>query len=268
MTDLITEPGIYDVAEDTYHAARNLAPELGHSLSSTGAKTILRSPALFDYQRRHPVQKDVFDVGSVAHALILRSGTFTVIDCYDWKLKANQTAKAAARARGEVVVHRGDLLAASKMARAVRRHALASAILSQGQPEQSLYWTDEATGVTCRGRTDWLRDNAIVDVKTTNDASPTGFAKACANFGYDQQADWYSTGVEAITGRRLPFLFIAVEKEPPHLVAVYQLDDDALDRGARRNRQALELFAECESAGEWPGYSTDIEVLSLPRWAN
>lgn len=266
----ITAPGVYDVPEDTYHADADLAPELGRSLSSTGAKTILKSPALFDYQRRHPVQKDVFDEGTVAHALILRNPDprLFVVDDYDWTRRKGKPTRDEIRNQGRIPIHRGTLLAASKMAHAVRRHALASAILSQGQPERSLYWTDEATGVTCRGRTDWLRDNAIVDVKTTQDASPTGFAKACANYGYDQQADWYTTGVEAITGRRLPFLFIAVEKEPPHLVAVYQLDDDALDRGARRNRQALDLFAECESAGEWPGYSSDIEVLSLPRWAN
>lgn len=267
----VTAPGFYALPELDYHADTQLAPELGRSLSVSGAKTILRTPALFDYQRKHGrPPKDAFDVGTLAHELILRGGDkrIRVIDCYDWRTKASQDAKKAAHADGLVPVNRADLLEASRIAAAVRKHPLASAILSEGRPEVSFYWIDLATGITCRGRVDWLRDNAIVDVKTTKDASAHAFAKDAANYRYDMQADYYTDGIEAITGRRLPFLFLCVEKEPPHLIAAYQLDEDALARGHRDNAEARRIYAECESAGTWPGYSTDIELLSLPRWAN
>lgn len=271
MSALVTEPGIYAIPEAEYHADLSLAPDLGRSLSVSGAKTILRTPALFDYQRKHGrPPKDAFDVGTLAHELILRGGDkrLRVIDTYDWRLKRDQDAKKTAHAEGLVPIHRGDLLEVSRIAAAVRRHSLASAILSQGRPEVSFYWIDQATGITLRGRVDWLRDNAIVDVKTTKDASAHAFAKDAANYRYDMQADHYVEGVEAVTGQRLPFLFLCVEKEPPYLVAVYQLDDDAMARGARDNAEARRIYAECESAGEWPGYSPEIELLSLPRWAN
>lgn len=45
MSVTITAPGFYDVPEQTYHADTALAPNLGRSLSSTGAKTILDCPA-------------------------------------------------------------------------------------------------------------------------------------------------------------------------------------------------------------------------------
>lgn len=269
---MIDKPGLYPgIDEATYHADTDLAPHLGRSLSVSGAKTILRSPALFHYQREHGrPPKDAFDVGTLAHELILRGGDkrIRVVDSYDWRLTRARDAKIEAYAMGNVPVHRGDLLEASRIAASIRRHRLASAILSEGQAEVSFYWIDEATGVTLRGRTDWLRDNAIVDVKTTKDASPRAFAKDCANYRYDMQADHYSEGIEAITGRRLPFLFLCVENTPPYLVAVYQLDDDAMARGARDNAAARALYAECESADEWPGYSPEIETLSLPRWAS
>jgi hypothetical protein len=265
----ITAPGIYELDESLYQADTELAPDLGRSLSFSGAKTILSSPARFAYQREHGrPDKPAFDFGHAAHLYILGKGNAIVrIDADDWRTKAAKDARAEAYADGLVPLLGADDDRALALAKAVRDHPLAAAILSEGEPEKSIYWVDEATGVTCRGRVDWLRDNALVDVKTTLDASPAAFAKSCANYGYDQQADWYPAGIEAITGKRLPFLFIAVEKEPPHLVAVYQLDADALDRGARRNRQALDLYAECESSGIWPAYSEDIETLSLPRWA-
>lgn len=273
MTLVITEPGLYDVPEQTYHADTSLAPELGRSLSVSGAKKLVppSTPAHFKHQRDHGrPPKDAFDVGTLAHELILRGGDkrIRVVDCYDWRSKASQEAKKAAHAEGLVPVHRGDLLEASRLAASVRRHRLASAILSQGKPEVSFYWIDAETGITCRGRVDWLRDNAIVDMKTTKDASPRGFAKDAANYRYDMQADYYTDGIEAVTGQRLPFLFLCVENTAPYLVAVYQLDEDAMARGARDNAEARRLYAQCESANEWPGYSPEIETLHLPRWAS
>lgn len=267
----IGKPGIYDgVPEERYHADDVLVKRLGRSLSASGAKVLLKSPAQFEHQRRHPKpSSESFEVGSVAHHLILhRGGRLIVVDAYDWRKPANRELRDNARAQGIVVVHRGQLAAAAAMARAVRRHELAAKILETGKPEQSVYWIDEATGVTCRARIDWLRDDAIVDVKTTEDASPDAFAKSCANYGYRESAAHYRAAVHAVTGRWLPFVLIAVEKDPPHLVAVYRFDADDLAYGAERMRVAIDLYAECESAGVWPGHSPDIEVLTMPRWAS
>ena len=266
----ITEPGLYSVPETDYHRDTVLAAPLGRSLSVSGAKVLLQCPAKFEHERRHPrPASDAMDLGSVAHELILRGGDnrITVIDAYDWRKKSDQEQRKTIRAKKLIAVNRTELREAAKIATAVRSHELASAILSEGIPEQSLYWVDEDTGVTRRGRIDWLRPNAIVDVKTCADASPAGFAKAAANLAYHQQAAWYVDGIRALTGEERPFIFVAVEKCEPYLVGVYTLDDEALSIGREKNRRALELFAECESSGVWPGYSTDIETLSLPRWA-
>lgn len=104
---------------------------------------------------------------------------------------------------------------------------------------------------------------------TTLDASPAGFAKSMANFGYDQQGDFYATGVHALDPRgELPqFVLIAQEKTPPYLVTVNYLDEQALARGRHRNRSALELYAACAASGLWPGYPVGPVELRLPAWA-
>lgn len=268
-TVTISEPGLYDIAETDYHADNHLAPELGMSLSSTGAKAILDCPARFHWQRTHRVEKDAFDKGTIAHALILNNPDprLRIVDCYGWTLKKDQEARKAIRADGNVAVSRADLLAASKMARAVRRHRLASAIFSEGKAEQSFYWIDEATGVTCRGRVDWLRDNAIVDLKTISKADPRTITRQSYDYGYAQQADFYRRGIHAVTGQWLPFVHVFVESDEPHIVHVAQLDEDFLAIGSDRNDQALALYAECQSSDHWPAYGDDITLISPPAWA-
>ncbi len=268
----VTGPGIYrGLPESVYHADSDIAPELGRSLSQSGAKTLLSSPARFAWEREHGrPSKDAYDLGTLAHVLILGShdDRLVIVDAYDWRTKAAQEAKAAAYAEGKVPVHRGDLRAASRIARAVRRHPLARAVLASGEPEVSFYWRDPETGVTCRARVDWLvPGKALVDVKTVGrygGADPAAFGRQCAQLDYPMQAAHYVDGWEAVTGERLPFVHLIVETEPPHFVTVGQLPDHAIEAGRAKMRAALTEYAERESAGDWPEFDHPNNIVDIP----
>lgn len=153
---------------------------------------------------------------------------------------------------------------------AVHNHPAAHALLTSvpGEAEKSVYWIDPTTGVLCRCRPDWWRDDWIIpDLKTTDDASPEGFAKSIANWRYDVQAAFYMDGIEQATGKRpKSFVFIAVEKKPPYGVGVYVLDSDSLELGRAQYQHDLRIYAECLRTGEWPGYGDKIQTISLPAW--
>lgn len=270
MTILIEGPGIYDIGESEYHADQHLASTLGRSLSSSGAKTLLDCPARFAWQREHPVTKDAYDFGHVAHARLLGSGAeIVVIDAPDWRTNAAKSMRDDARAGGMVPILAADSARADALVDAVRAHPVAGAIFAaDGRAEQSMYWVDDETGVTCRGRVDWVHPRALVDLKTALVAAPSRFSRSLVDYGYALQAEWYSQGWHALTGERLPFVHVVVEKEPPHLVAVYQVDADALAYGAEKASLARRIYAECESNDDWPGYSPEIELVSLPAWAS
>lgn len=164
--------------------------------------------------------------------------------------------------------------AAFRQADALRRLPDVATLLSSGEPEVSAYWIDPATGVLCKCRPDWVspvgygRGVVLLDVKTASDASPEGFSKAVANYGYHTQADWYCTGYALATGLEVHgMVFAVVESEYPHACAAYMLDDAALLRAREDNREALHTYAHCAAHDEWPGYPTDIQVITLPRWA-
>ena len=142
----------------------------------------------------------------------------------------------------------------------------------------------------------------IGDLKTTEDASPEGFAKSIANWRYDVQHAYYMDGTrlaleqgkcnppqegkaelsvywtDPVTGvlcrcrpdfwRGYPkhFAFIAVEKKPPYAVGVYVLDSEGVDIGRAQYQHDLRVYAECLRTGEWPGYGDKIQTISLPAW--
>lgn len=270
----ITEPGHYpDLSEATYHAD----PVVGGSLSSTGARTLVTTtPAHFAYQREHGrPDTAAFDLGRAAHAEILGAGApIAVVDALDWRTKAAKETAAALRADGGTPLLRADYDRVLAMADAVRTHPVAGPLLARpGASEQSYIGRCPDTGVMCRVRIDRLPDvepgqrALAVDVKTTTDASPAGFAASMAKYGYHQQGDFYAAVLRWLAvAADVQTVFVVVEKAPPHLVTVASPSPHAMAWAAVLNRKARDLFATCAASGEWPGYPAEPAVLDLPGW--
>ena len=156
------------------------------------------------------------------------------------------------------------------MVASVHAHPVAGPMLKHSKRETTARWRDPATGVECKARADlWSRGLRMLgDLKSCADASPEEFAKACARYTYHLQAAFYLDGFVRAGADVDTFAFIAVEKTPPHLCAVYMLDGPALFMGERRARRGLERLARCLETDVWPGLSNHIETLSLPRWVD
>lgn len=272
----ITEPGAYeDIPEEYYHAD----PVPGGSLSSTGARAILPpgTPAKFHYERRRKQHKRVWDIGSAAHSMTLGTGPeIVIIDADSYRTKEAQEKRDSAWGDGKTPLLAAEYENALAMVMSVQHHPVAGPLFAKGTgtPEQSLFWVDEATDVWCRGRLDWVKPARtggrliVADLKSTTDASEDAVCKTVANYGYHQQADWYLRGIQALGLHADPaFVFVFVEKTPPHQVHVVQLDAYTLQIAHAKNQRALQVYAECTATGAWPGYPTDITTVSLPPWA-
>lgn len=262
--------GIYeDVPELEYHA--------DSAFSQSQAKVLLRSPAKYLHSLTNPQPpKREFDFGHAAHARILGVGLDVVtIDAPDWRTKAAKDAADEARAAGKVPLLAHEVAKVDAMALALEDHPEARRILTHpGRAEVSMWWHDERTGVACRGRVDYLAETPAglvnVDYKTTTDASPAGFSRKAADFGYHVQASAYEDGLAHLTGDRVPCVLIAQEKDAPYLVGVHRFSDYDLDRGLDRWRDALDLLVRCRAEDHWPrwaGADSDINELALPAWA-
>lgn len=279
MADLeITEPGVWQIDEAAYHAD----PVKGGSLSQSGAKTLLKpgGPALFAWQREHPSPSTkAQELGSAAHLHVLGEGReLAEVAAENWRTSKAREAAAEARQAGKIPLLTHQVETVRAMAAKLREHDWASKLLGQaGQPETCAFWEDQAHGIWRRLRWDYMpepdprRRPLIPDYKSCASAAPGDFSKAIANYGYHQQADWYSAGYAAMFGDRIGdwpgFAFICQEKEPPYRVAVYELCATALKRGRQLNDRAMAIYALCTETGDWPGYEPDPQVIDIPYWA-
>ena len=168
------------------------------------------------------------------------------------------------------VISRDDADLVMRIGRSVLTHPAAAYLLGlPGKAETTHMWVDEISGLQCKCRPDWLLDDGsmIVDLKTTEDASPRGFQKSIAQWRYHVQASWYLDGLQHATGKRPEqFVFIAVEKKPPYACAVYVADAQMIEIGRDTARRDLDKLNVCKAADYWPGYSDQVEVINLPPW--
>lgn len=141
-----------------------------------------------------------------------------------------------------------------------------------GEFEASFVWTDEETGLRCKGRADRIAYNAgglrvLVDLKTTNDGDPRKFAATAARLGYHGQLAFYSDGLASRGQPVDKVVMIVVETSAPFDVTVYEVDDETLYAGECLYRELLAKVAGCRSTGKWPGRFLAEEVFRLPAWA-
>ena len=57
------------------------------------------------------------------------------------------------------------------------------------------------------------------------------------------------------------FIFVAVERDFPFGVGVYQLSHRDMSNGIQMYSDLTSRLAECERTDNWPGYTTGIETL-------
>lgn len=235
------------------------------------------SPAKFKYRQGREVVSSAFDLGKAVHARVLGVGAQAVAYPDDVlasngaaSTKAAKEWAEAVRADGMVPMKAADLEPIENMAEAVLAHPTAKALFElPGHREVSVF--SEVDGVPVRARFDALTDetpNGVFGIDLKTAAKPVdeeSFAREVINYGYHVQEAWYQDTYKEHGD--IEFVFVAVEKDPPHLVAVHKLDVEFLQMGRTLAKVARRTYADCQRANLWPGYPDDVQVISPPVWA-
>ena len=265
------------VPEVGLHAGVPEADYHGWAGVSQSQLKVLRdfSPAHLRWQLDHPSEPtDALILGAAVHDFVLlpelAEEVWVRAPEGDRRTKAVKEAWQALEAAypNATILKATDYDTCVAVRDAIAAHPTARQLLV-GQPEQSAVWSDPDTGVLCRGRYDLLgeRTGTIVDLKTCRSAAPEAFSLAVWNFGYHLQAAHYLAGAKALGLDYDRFAFVAVEKDPPYCVALYELTEADVYDGERELRPLLARYAQCLDNDEWPAYPTEVRLLQLPAWA-
>lgn len=173
----------------------------------------------------------------------------------------------AAEHAGEMLLKEADFHALAEMLNSIREHEWGARMLeADGQTEVGMKWVDEETGITCRCRPDKLMARLSTDLKSYagNPLNSRKLANHIEDMGYHTQAAWYQDGIEAVTGERLPFVFMFVGKNPPYTCRTVDLEQEWIDEAREINRVALGELAECKASGEWRAKDHG-KIVTIPR---
>ena len=238
------------------------------------SELVSRSPAHAKATQEEPKDTEAFRIGRALHTRALEPGVFEQRyairpDC-DRRTKDGKAIYEAwvASLDGKEELSQAEAESIDAMCKAMERLTIHRWI-EQGKAEVCIVWRDARTGILCKGRLDYWQEelNAIVDLKSCQDASARAFARDVFGYRYYQKAAWYCDGLGCLTGQDPSFVFIAVEKKRPYACAAYQLEDTAIIGGRKAYRKALDIYRECAATNYWPGYPDRVEILSLPAWA-
>lgn len=273
MNTLTLEGFVDDLAEAEYHAHPT-------SLSQSGAKLLLKAPALYRHEQEHRTEKRAYDLGHYAHAKVLGVGAEVVAllrtdpktgeqtEATDFKSPSVGQHAAELRAAGKIPLLRKEIDQVDAMANELAEHRMARRLLAEGRPEVSAFGIDEETGVMRRARFDWLGKSILSDYKTAETSEPNAFLRNAVKFGYHIQHPWYLQLAADLGHDAQAFAFIVQEKKAPYIVTVIELPQELVDFGARKAREALQRFRDCTESGVWPGYVPDDTFAqpAAPPW--
>lgn len=263
--------GIHDVPRKHYDEIE--------AVNFSTLKHLGRSPAHYLHALQHPQEDtDALILGRAIHIAVFEPARFkaTHVRWEGGRRQGKEWEAFKSEFRSRTILRDEDYKHCLDIAEAARRDATARRYLTGGRGEVTMIWDHERPAletlpgwsIGCKGRVDFLSEaEAICDLKSTRDASPVAFGRQVWNLGYYVQAAWYVDGHEAATGRRWPFVVVAVEKSPPHIGQVYRLTDEQLELGRQTYRAWLDQLRICREESRYPGYADGELDLELPRWA-
>ena len=238
--------GVYKNLDiETYHA--------DPALSRSDIVRMLRSMRHFKFYSKPENSSPHFRVGTALHKLVLE-GIPPVVNEFDGRTK--QGKEFLETNPDAISAKEADLVCA--MAEQVASH-----FSGPGTAEVSYFWEEisgpDTAAIMCKCRPDWINDGVIYDLKTTR-RDARFFHYDIKDYSLDVQALWYLRGV----GQFEPvyaFRFIVVEKDPPHGVMVYEIEDLSITE--QKVNEVLSKYRQCLKTGEWPGYSNEIVKVNI-----
>jgi len=247
------------------------------AVSATLLKAVIKqSPVHAEERMKSFVPTANMKLGTAFHARVLETEKYDDLiacapDC-DKRTKAGKEAHAKflERVGDKTVITQEQGNVVELMWESCQVHPEVNRLMEQcyATEFQSFF---EFSGMECKAMIDMCdNEGTIVDIKTTQDASPDAFMRQSANLLYHLQLAWYANAM-GLKWDEVNAYIIAVENTAPHGVAVYKFSQSALLNGWELCKHGMKLWKEHKmnvalGDGSYP-YTDGVLELELPVWA-
>ena len=250
----------------------NMSNEEYHSqggISSTAVKTVFKK-SLAHWKGEKRKQTTAFSMGSAVHALLLEEDRDLVIKGPKTRVSKAFKELEAEAGPDQVVLTEVEYHVANRMAVETLKNKVCHAALrhKDRRNEVSIFAECERTGLVIKARPDLYiaSDGAVYDVKTTQDASPQGFASECWKYSYDIQAAYYLYVCRMAGIDVNHFKFIAVEKSAPYSSHMHVVSAGLLMSATEKMHKTLAIIKEATDKQDFGTGWGEYSILELPKW--
>ena len=226
-----------------------------------------------------PKESDAFAFGHAVHCLALEPEKFDERFAAAPKVDRRTTAGKIRWAehledsKDKIVIDEQDYADAIACVQALNNHAEFATIMAQPRRVEVPFEFD-LFGHRFKAKPDCIVDSMklILDIKTTDDASPHRWQWSAVDYGYHRQAYIYQQAVQLETNEWYRFIFAVVEKPKPSTrgipptVALYELDPDTVRMGLEDSAGLVLQYESRLETNNWQQpYSSGIVPLRLPK---
>lgn len=106
----------------------------------------------------------------------------------------------------------------------------------------------------------------VADLKTTREKTEWGLQRAFDRYGYANQAALYPAAARAAGLEADQFAALCVRNEPPYRAGAFRADEESVRAAERQLLPAMIEMARCYRTEEWPGWSDEVQDISLPDY--
>jgi exodeoxyribonuclease VIII len=220
-----------------------------------------------------------FAMGHAVHCLALEpnefSNRFAIAPKCDRRTNAGkaQWAQFLVDCEGKELLDDQEYEDAMACVQALNNHPEFAAIMAQPRRVEVPFEFD-LFGHRFKAKPDCIVDSMrlILDIKTTDDASPHRWQWSAVDYGYHRQQFIYQVALDKAKGERYRFIFAVVEKPKPSTrgipptVALYELDSETMGMGRDDTWRLVQDYEDRTASGFWQQpYSSGIVPLRLPK---
>jgi exodeoxyribonuclease VIII len=182
-------------------------------------------------------------------------------------------ARFEAENKGKIILDPQEFQDAMACVQALNSHPEFAAITAQPRRVEVEHQFD-LFGHRFKAKPDAIIDSMrlILDIKTTDDASPHRWQWSAVDYGYHRQQIIYQEALRQATGKKYRFYFAVVEKPRPSTrgipptVALYELKEESVLMGVEDTQDLVWQYERRTKENNWQQlYSNGIVPLRLPK---